>query len=234
MLEIVNVTKKFEDKIAVNNISFKIEESEIFALLGPNGAGKTTTVKMIAGLLLPTSGNIYLSGIDVVKKPLEAKRMISYIPDEPFIYPNLTGREFLSFISEIYGIDNYDDQISELSEYFGLSQDIDKLLVTYSHGMKQKILIASAIIRKPKLMIFDEPTVGLDPISVKKFKVYLQRLKENGTSILICTHILEMAEKICDRVCVLNNGKIVYNNLVKNIYLDLNKNLEDLFFNLVE
>ncbi|MCX7642099.1 MAG: ABC transporter ATP-binding protein [Elusimicrobiales bacterium] len=233
MLEIINLTKKFEKTIAVDNISLNIEKGEIFALLGPNGAGKTTTVKMIAGLLIPTSGKIYLNNIDVVKNPIEAKKSISYIPDEPFVYPNLTGREFLKFISEIYGIEDCDEQISELAEYFGLSEDIDRLLATYSHGMKQKILIASAIIRRPKLMIFDEPTVGLDPLSVRKFKLYLQKLKENGTSIFICTHILEMAEKICDKICVLNKGKIIFNDSVQNIHLYNNKTLEDVFFNLI-
>lgn len=234
MLEVKNLTKKFENKIAVDNISFSISDGEIFALLGPNGAGKTTTVKMIAGLLKPTCGTIYLDGIDVVSDPQKAKRYISYIPDEPFVYPYLTGREFLSFISEVYSIDDYKEKIEELALYFGLHNDIDKLLSTYSHGMKQKILIASAVIRKPKLMIFDEPTVGLDPISVKKFRTYLRKLKENGTSIFICTHILEMAQKIADRVCVLMNGKVVLSDTVDNIVSKTNKNLEEVFFDIVD
>lgn len=234
MLKIENLTKKFENKTAVDNISLYVNCGEIFALLGPNGAGKTTTVKMIAGLLKPTSGSIYLDNIDVVLNPQEAKKHISYIPDEPFVYPYLTGREFLSFISEVYSIKDYAQKIEELAEYFGLQNDIDKLLSTYSHGMKQKILIASAVIRRPKLMIFDEPTVGLDPISVRKFKIYLKELKENGTSIFICTHILEMAEKIADRVCVLMNGKVVLTDTVDNIILKTNKNLEDVFFDIVD
>lgn len=233
MLEIKNLTKRFEDTYAVNDISLTVYDGEIFALLGPNGAGKTTTVKIIAGLLKPTSGWIYLDGIDVVKDPTKAKRYISYIPDEPFVYPNLTGREFLSFISEIYEIPDYERQIDELAEYFGLRDDIDRLLSSYSHGMKQKILIASALIRKPKLMIFDEPTVGLDPLSVKKFKLYLERLKKTGTSIFLCTHILEMAEKIADRICVLKKGKVVLVDEVENIVSNKNKNLEDVFFEVV-
>lgn len=233
MLEIKNLTKKFENTIALNNISLTVYDGEIFSLLGPNGAGKTTTVKIISGLLKPTSGSVYLDGIDVVAEPVKAKRCISYIPDEPFVYPNLTGREFLSFISEIYDIKDYDKQIDELAEYFGLSDDIDRLLSTYSHGMKQKILIASALIRKPKLMIFDEPTVGLDPLSVKKFKLYLKKLKENGTSVFLCTHILEMAEKISDRICVLKKGNIVLIEKVEEILSNHNKNLEDTFFEVI-
>ncbi len=233
MLHIENLTKIFDKKVAVDNISLKVNEGEIFALLGPNGAGKTTTVKMIAGLLKPTSGRITLGGVDVVKQPVEAKKMISFIPDEPFVYPYLTGREFLSFICEIYGVENFNKKIDEMAEYFELYESMDMLLSSYSCGMKQKILIASAALRNPKLMIFDEPTVGLDPISVKKFKSYLKNLKEKGTSIFICTHILEMAEKLCDRICVLKKGRIVLSDSVENILKNTKKNLEDVFFEVV-
>ena len=233
MLEIKNLSKKFDNTLVLDNISLDVEDGEIFSLLGPNGAGKTTTVKIISGLLKPTSGSVYIDGIDVLNDPIKAKRYISYIPDEPFVYPNLTGREFLSFVSRIYEIEDYERQIEELAEYFGLKEDIDRLLSNYSHGMKQKILIASAVIRKPKVMIFDEPTVGLDPLSVNKFKNYLKKLKENGTSIFLCTHILEMAEKISDRICVLRKGRVVLVERVENIVVHKNKNLEEIFFEVV-
>ncbi|MGC9070454.1 MAG: ABC transporter ATP-binding protein [Elusimicrobiales bacterium] len=234
MLDVENLTKIFDKKVAVDNLSIKVNDGEIFALLGPNGAGKTTTVKIISGLLKPTSGKITLCGIDVVKQPIKAKRMISFIPDEPFVYPYLTGREFLSFICEIYDVEDYSKKIDEVAEYFELYDSIDMLLSSYSYGMRQKLLIASAVLRKPRLMIFDEPTVGLDPISVKKFKTYLKKLKDEGTSVFICTHILEMAEKLCDRVCVLKKGRIVLSGSVKNILENKDKNLEDVFFEVVQ
>lgn len=232
MLEIKNLTKKFVNKTAVDNISLTVGDGEIFGFLGPNGAGKTTTVKMICGLLNPTSGSILLNGVDVVKNRIDASRMISFIPDEPFVYPYLSGREFLSFISEIYEVKDYEKKIDELATYFEIDKNIDMLLSTYSHGMKQKILIASAFLRKPSLMIFDEPTVGLDPISVRKFRTYIKKLKDEGTSVFICTHILEMAEKLCDRISVIKEGKIIFTDRVDNIIRDRDKNLEDVFFEL--
>lgn len=231
MLRVLNLIKKFGNNIAVNNISFDVFDGEILGFLGPNGAGKTTTVKIIAGLLKPTSGSVYLDGIDIVRNPIEAKRLISYIPDEPFVYPYLTAREFLYFISEIYAVKNPDREIDELFEYFSLKDKADELLSTYSHGMKQKLLIASVILRKPKIMLFDEPTVGLDPVSVKKFKELIKKVSLNGTSVFLSTHILEMAEKICDRVCVIDKGKIIGEGKVVDI-INEKKDLENFFFNL--
>ena len=231
MLRVLNLIKKFGNNIAVNNISFDVFDGEILGFLGPNGAGKTTTVKIIAGLLKPTSGSVYLDGIDIVRNPIEAKRLISYIPDEPFVYPYLTAREFLYFISEIYAVKNPDREIDELFEYFSLKDKADELLSTYSHGMKQKLLIASVILRKPKIMLFDEPTVGLDPVSVKKFKELIKKVSLNGTSVFLSTHILEMAEKICDRVCVIDKGKIIGEGKVIDI-INEKKDLENFFFNL--
>jgi len=231
VLRVLNLIKKFGNNIAVNNISFDVFDGEILGFLGPNGAGKTTTVKIIAGLLKPTSGSVYLDGIDIVRNPIEAKRLISYIPDEPFVYPYLTAREFLYFISEIYAVKNPDREIDELFEYFSLKDKADELLSTYSHGMKQKLLIASVILRKPKIMLFDEPTVGLDPVSVKKFKELIKKVSLNGTSVFLSTHILEMAEKICDRVCVIDKGKIIGEGKVVDI-INEKKDLENFFFNL--
>jgi len=233
VLKVSNLVKKFGDNTAVDNISFNAESGEVLGFLGPNGAGKTTTVKIIAGLLKPTSGSVYVDEIDVIKNPLEAKKIISYIPDEPFVYPYLTGREFLYFISEVYDIKNPAKEIDELFDYFSLSDKADNLLSTYSHGMKQKLLIASVILRKPKVMLFDEPTVGLDPLSVKKFKELIKRVTLNGTTIFLCTHILEMAEKICDRVCVIDKGKIIGEGRITDI-INEKKDLENFFFNLTE
>ena len=233
MLQIENLTKKFGNFTAVDSVNLDIKEGEVFGFLGPNGAGKTTTVKIISGILKPTSGSVSIDGVDVINNPIESKKMISYIPDEPFVYPYLTAREFLRFISEVYKIENYNDKIDELLSFFGLLDYADLLLSSYSHGMKQKLLIASVVLRNPKVMLFDEPTVGLDPLSVKKFKELIKRLTLAGTSVFMCTHILEMAEKICDQVAVINKGKIIASGKVKDIIgHDKDKNLEDVFLEL--
>lgn len=233
MLKIENLTKKFGNFTAVDSVNLDIKEGEVFGFLGPNGAGKTTTVKIISGILKPTSGSVSIDGIDVINNPIESKKLISYIPDEPFVYPYLTAREFLRFISEVYKIENYNDKIDELLSFFGLLDYADLLLSSYSHGMKQKLLIASVVLRNPKVMLFDEPTVGLDPLSVKKFKELIKRLTLAGTSVFMCTHILEMAEKICDQVAVINKGKIIASGKVKDIIgHDKDKNLEDVFLEL--
>jgi ABC-2 type transport system ATP-binding protein len=233
VLKIENLTKKFGNFTAVDSVNLDIKEGEVFGFLGPNGAGKTTTVKIISGILKPTSGSVSIDGVDVINNPIESKKMISYIPDEPFVYPYLTAREFLRFISEVYKIENYNDKIDELLSFFGLLDYADLLLSSYSHGMKQKLLIASVVLRNPKVMLFDEPTVGLDPLSVKKFKELIKRLTLAGTSVFMCTHILEMAEKICDQVAVINKGKIIASGKVKDIIgHDKDKNLEDVFLEL--
>ncbi len=233
MLKIENLTKKFGNFTAVDSVNLDIKEGEVFGFLGPNGAGKTTTVKIISGILKPTSGSVSIDGIDVINNPIESKKMISYIPDEPFVYPYLTAREFLRFIAEVYKIENYNDKIDELLSFLGLLDYADLLLSSYSHGMKQKLLIASVVLRNPKVMLFDEPTVGLDPLSVKKFKELIKRLTLAGTSVFMCTHILEMAEKICDQVAVINKGRIIARGKVKDIIgQDKDKNLEDVFLEL--
>lgn len=233
MLKVENIVKRFSQLLAVNDVSFEVDDGEIFGFLGPNGAGKTTTIKIISGLIKPTSGNVYLDKINVIKNPIEAKRNIAYIPDEPFVYPYLTGREFLNFIAEIYSIKDCEKDIKDFLDMFSLTQYADKLLGSYSHGMKQKILILSAILRKPRLMLFDEPTVGLDPMSVKKFKDIIKMLTKNGVSVFICTHILELAEKICDRVCIINNGKVLKIATINEITSYKNKDFEQAFFEIL-
>ncbi|MEF3279711.1 MAG: ABC transporter ATP-binding protein [Elusimicrobiota bacterium] len=230
MLKVENLTKKFSNTIVVDSVSFNVFDGEVFGFLGPNGAGKTTTVKIISGILKPTSGKVFINEINVEKFPIEAKKRISYIPDEPFIYPYLTAREFLKFIAEIYSIKNADSKIDELLSFFSLLQYADNILSSYSHGMKQKLLIASSVLRKPDIMLFDEPTVGLDPLSVKKFRELIKKLTAEGISVFLCTHILELAEKICDRVAVIDRGKIVAMGKVEELLSKSGKKLEDVFF----
>ncbi|MEW5951779.1 MAG: ABC transporter ATP-binding protein [Elusimicrobiota bacterium] len=232
MIEIKNLVKKFDSFTAVNNLNLTVDSGEIFGFLGPNGAGKTTTVKMIAGIMFPTSGEIIVDGINVSKNPYEAKKKIAYIPDEPFVYPNLTAREFLRLIADIYEIDRKqaDKSIEEYLSKFELLDRADKLLGSFSHGMKQKVMVAGVLMRNPKVILFDEPTVGLDPKSVKNFKEMIVSQTKKGVSVFMCTHILEMAEKICGRVGIIYEGKMVSCGPVEEILRVKNKNsLEDAF-----
>ncbi len=238
MIELRNLVKKFDSFTAVDNLNLKVDSGEIFGFLGPNGAGKTTTVKMIAGIMFPTAGEILVDGIDISKSPYEAKKRIAYIPDEPFVYPNLTAREFLRFIGDIYEIDRK-EQDSAIDEYlarFELLDRADKLLGSFSHGMKQKVMIAGVLMRRPKVILFDEPTVGLDPKSVKNFKDMIISQTQKGVSVFMCTHILEMAEKICDRVGIIYNGKLVSAGPVEEICRkrDSKSSLEDVFLELTK
>lgn len=238
MIELRNLVKKFNSLTAVDNLSLTVHSGEIFGFLGPNGAGKTTTVKMISGIMFPTSGEILVDGIDISKSPYEAKKKIAYIPDEPFVYPNLTAREFLRFIGDIYQIDRkeQDFAIEEYLSKFELIERADKLLGSFSHGMKQKVMIASVLMRKPKVILFDEPTVGLDPKSVKNFKDMIISQTKKGVSVFMCTHILEMAEKICDTVGIIYNGRLVSAGPVGEICQNRHSksSLEDVFLELTK
>ncbi len=211
MIEIKNLTKVFSQTKALDNVNLKVGRGEIFAFLGPNGAGKTTTVKIMSGIIMPTSGCCLVYGKDVVKDVLAVKKEIAYIPDEPFVYNKLSGYEFLRFIGDIYNIDVdfQKKEIPKLLEMFDLSKEGDELLESYSHGMRQKLLIAAVLLRKPRVILFDEPTVGLDPKSIKKFKNLLHELASKGTIIFMCTHILEMAEKLCTKAAIINSGRII-------------------------
>jgi ABC-2 type transport system ATP-binding protein len=166
MIQIEHVTRRFGDTVAVNDLSLDLQPGELFTLLGPNGAGKTTTIKMIAGLLRPTAGRVVVCGFDVLRQPLEAKSLLAYIPDEPFLYDKLSGREFLHFVADLYGIGNGRDRetrIEELVRLFGMTDYLDDLTETYSHGMKQRVVLASALLHRPRVLVVDEPLVGLDP-----------------------------------------------------------------------
>ena len=219
MIRIENLTKNFGDCKAVDALDLNIAPGEIFGFLGPNGAGKTTTVKILSGIMKPTSGRVLVGGFDIVKEPLEAKKVIAYIPDEPFVYPKLTGFEFMRFIGDIYSIP-YEEQrgrIPELMDLFEISAQSGELLEAYSHGMKQKLLIASVLLRKPRVVLFDEPTVGLDPKSIRRFKQLLLDIVRNGTAVFMCTHILDMAEKLCTSIGIINAGRLIAKGTVAEV-----------------
>lgn len=211
MIELQKLTKIFGDNTAVDSLSLTVAAGEFFTVLGPNGAGKTTTLKLVAGLLRPTAGSVSVGGIDMAEKPGRAKALMSYIPDIPYVYEKLTGREFLHFTGELYRLDRsaYRAQSEELLERFLMRDDGDRLMETYSHGMRQKIVISSALLSDPRLIIIDEPMVGLDPRSIRIVKDLLRERALSGTTVLMSTHTLALAEEISDRLGIMHRGKLI-------------------------
>ncbi len=239
MIEIKELTKTFGSVRAVDRLTLRVEPGEIFGFLGPNGAGKTTTVKILSGIMRPTSGSVRVAGLDVAAEPLAAKRAMAYIPDEPFVYPKLTGWEFLRFIGDIYSVPYAEQRkrIPELLEMFELAEFSGELLESYSHGMKQKLLIASVLLRRPRVVLFDEPTVGLDPKSIRRFKDLLAGIAAGGTSVFMCTHILDMAEKLCHTVGIIYRGRLIARGAVAEVKRMASgaagpRSLEDVFLEL--
>jgi ABC-2 type transport system ATP-binding protein len=210
LLAVERLTKRFGDVTAVNSISFKLEAGEIFGFLGPNGAGKTTTIKMLTGLVRPTSGSARLSGIDIVRHPLEAKRLFGYVPDQPNLYGKLSANEFMQFVGDVYGIDPVRrvKRIGELFELFELTKVSDDLIESYSHGMKQKVALCAALLHEPRVYFLDEPTVGLDPKSARLFKDIVRRVTRSGSAVFMSTHIMEIAQSLCTRVAIIDRGSI--------------------------
>lgn len=235
-IETINLRKNFGEKIAVEELNFSVFAGEIFGFLGPNGAGKTTTIKMIVGLLQPTSGEVIVNGYDVQKQSLNAKASSGYVPDTPNLYPKLTGRELLRFVADLYGLDktNADRRSEELLRLFDLTQAADDTIDSYSHGMQQKTALAAALVHDPKVLVLDEPTVGLDPKSARLIKDILRQLADRGAAIFLSTHILEIAERMCDRIGIINQGQLIAVGTMDELR-NLGKgesSLEDIFLNL--
>jgi ABC-2 type transport system ATP-binding protein len=210
-IEACNLTKRYGDNLAVNDVSFRVDGGEIFGFLGPNGAGKTTTIKIIVGLLQPTSGSVEVCGYDVQNQPLLAKASNGYVPDTPNLYPKLSARELLRFVGDLYLMDRkqIEHRINELLNLFDLSQAGNDTIDSYSHGMQQKTALAAALMHDPKVLVLDEPTVGLDPRSARLIKDLLRQMADRGAAIFLSTHILEIAERMCDRIGIINRGKVV-------------------------
>ena len=212
MIEIKNLRKVYGSKVALQELTLSIQTGEIFAFLGPNGAGKTTTIKILAGLLRPTSGSAFISGFDLATHGLQARTLMSYVPDEPYLYDKLTAREFLRLIGELYGMskERLDRRIEEMAATFELDEFLDILTDCYSHGMKQRTVIAAALLHEPRVLVIDEPMVGLDPKSTRKVKDTLKHLAHsNGMTVFMSTHTLSVAEEVADRIGILNQGKLV-------------------------
>ena len=234
MLKIKNLSKSYKNKKAIENINFEIQKGDIFGFIGHNGAGKTTTIKCIVGIHEFEDGQILINSKDIKKNPIECKKDIAYIPDNPDIYESLTGIQYLNFIANIFKVNKSEAEklIAYYADKLELTDSLGYTISSYSHGMKQKLVIISALIHKPKLLVLDEPFVGLDPKASFTLKEIMKEFCNNGGAIFFLTHVLEVAEKICNKIAIIKDGKVVVcgdTNQVKG-----NKSLEHLFMELVE
>jgi ABC-2 type transport system ATP-binding protein len=226
------LTKRYGTHLAVNNVNLAVMPGEIVGFLGPNGAGKTTTLKMLTGLLKPTAGTAAILGYDIQQQPKEAKAQFGYVPDTPNLYGKLSGWEFLRFMARLYRVphDHAERRASELLRIFDLQQAASDMIESYSHGMQQKMALAGALVHDPKVLFLDEPTVGLDPRSVRLIKDLLGQLRDRGAAVMFSTHILEVAERMCDRVLIINKGEIVAAGTLEELRaLRGQSSLEDIF-----
>ena len=239
MIEFDDITRSFGRKLAVDRLTLAVEPGELFALLGPNGAGKTTTVKMLVGLLRPDSGKVRVCGHDLSRHTREATRLLGYVPDEPFLYDKLTGREFLEFSAEIRGLSRsaVQNRIARESENFDLEEFLDELTETYSHGMRQRVVFASALLHDPDVLVLDEPMVGLDPRTARVVKDLLRLWVSGGTTVFMSTHSLAVAEEIADRIGIVAEGRLHFLGTVAELQQELSSrhaSLESLFLELTD
>ncbi len=234
MLDIRHLTKKFGDKVAVNDLSLNIRPGEIYGFIGHNGAGKTTTLKSVVGILKLDEGEIFIDGHSVKDEPTECKKLIAYIPDDPDLYGFMKGIQFLNFIADIYGVGAAEraEKIRTYSDIFGLTGDLAQPISAYSHGMKQKLAIIAAWLHDPKLIIMDEPFVGLDPKASHTLKLMMREVCDKGGAIFFSTHVLEVAEKLCDKIAIIKEGRLIRSGTMEEVKGD--DSLEDVFLELEE
>ncbi len=219
MINLKNLTKKYSDIVAVDNLNLHIQKGEIFGFIGPNGAGKTTTIKMLGGILEPTSGKIEICGIDIKDEPESAKRKIGFIPDRPYLYEKLTGMEFLKFTADLYNVDEavFEKESKDSLNMFSLSDWSDELIESYSHGMKQRLIMAAALLHSPDVIVVDEPMVGLDPSAIKMVKELFRHLAAEGVTIFMSTHTLKVAEEVCDRIGIIHKGSMIATGTISDL-----------------
>ena len=234
MLKIINVSKSYKNKKAIENISIEVNKGEVFGFIGHNGAGKTTTIKSIVGIHNFEEGDILINSKSIKKNPIECKKDIAYIPDNPDIYEALTGIQYLNFIADIFKVSKSEreEKIKYYSEKFEINKALGDLISSYSHGMKQKLLIISALIHNPKVLILDEPFVGLDPKASFTLKEIMREFCNNGGCIFFSTHVLEVAEKICDKIGIIKGGKLISYGKTNEVVGD--KSLENIFMEMIE
>ena len=232
MIEIHDLTKRYGDFTAVDRLTLRADAGQIFGFLGPNGAGKTTTIRILSGLSLPTSGRVLVNGIDVVADPVRAKAATGFIPDRPYLYEKLTGRELLHFVADLYRKEwsACEPRAVELLTWFGLGDWVDARIENLSHGMKQKLVITSALVHDPSVLIIDEPMVGLDALAQRQVKLLFRRLANEGKTVFLTTHTLSVAEAVCDRIAIINRGRIVAGGTTAELKKD--SALEDVFLEL--
>ncbi|HPK02216.1 MAG TPA: ABC transporter ATP-binding protein [Candidatus Sumerlaeota bacterium] len=238
MIQTDQLCKDYDGKPAVVDLNLDVAPGELFCFLGPNGAGKTTTIKMLAGLLIPTQGAARVAGFDLQRHPVEAKRRIGYIPDRPYLYEKLSGRDFFTFVGDLFGIPRPVQQ-ARLEHYFDLfrlTPAADQFIENYSHGMRQKLVFAAALMHEPQVLIVDEPMVGLDPQSARTVKQVLREQADAGRTIFLSTHTLSVAEELADRIGVINKGQLVFLGTIRELRARLARDgsLEDLFLLLTE
>lgn len=239
MITINNVTKSYNGTYkAVDNLNLEIENGEIFGLLGPNGAGKTTTIKMITGIISSTNGEIKINGIDINKDPIKAKKQFGYVPDSPDMFLRLTGIEYLNFMADIYDVSKDDrmERIEEMAQRFEMESAIGDKILSYSHGMRQKIVLIGVMIHKPKVWILDEPMTGLDPKSAFTLKEMMREHADAGNTVVFSTHVLEVAEKVCDKVAIITKGQLIFNGTLDDMHnrFKENESLEEMFLEMTE
>lgn len=240
MIELTNVTKSYNGKTnAVEDLNLTINSGEIFGFLGPNGAGKSTTIKMIMGIIKNDGGCIKVDGVDINEKSLEAKKKIGYVPDSPDMFLRLKGIEYLNFMSDIYDVETSlrQKRIEELSKYFDMESALSDKIQSYSHGMRQKIIVMGALIHDPSVWILDEPLTGLDPKAAYNLKEMMRKHADSGKTVFFSTHVLEVAEKVCDRIAIINKGKILFCGTIaemKDSLKEQGSSLEKMFLELVE
>ena len=237
MIELKSLTKKYGDYTAVDDLDLFVKKGEIFGFIGPNGAGKTTTIKMIGGILAPSAGTVRIAGIDIQQEPEKAKGKIGFIPDRPYLYEKLTGREFLKFTADLYGVpdDQFHRKAQQNLEMFSLVDWSDDLIESYSHGMKQRLIMSAALLHDPEVIIVDEPMVGLDPMAIMMVKALFKRLAQNGVTVFMSTHTLAVAEDICERIGVINKGQLIASGTTADLQREANVTdaaLELVFLNL--
>ena len=239
MIDIRDLTKSYGNFTAVDRLSLKVKRGEIFGFIGPNGAGKTTTIKMIAGILAPTGGTVAIGGTQMGLEPEAAKAKIGFIPDRPYLYEKLTGMEFLRFTADLYGVSEsvFRSRAAANLQMFSLQDWADDLIESYSHGMKQRLIMAAALLHDPQVIIVDEPMVGLDPRAIRMVKDLFRRLAAGGTAIFMSTHTLRMAEETCDRIGIINRGRLIATGTTRDLEHAANisdADLETVFLNLTD
>lgn len=237
MIQLKGITKKYVDFKAVDSLNLTANPGEIFGFIGPNGAGKTTTIKIISGILAPTAGRVRICGIDIQQQPVAAKQKIGFIPDRPYLYEKLTGFEFMRFTADLYGVNGNGFRQKAESELnrFALSDWSNELIESYSHGMRQRLIFAAALVHDPQVLVVDEPMVGLDPVAIVMVKNLFRRLAQSGVTVFMSTHTLKVAEDVCDRIGVIHRGRMIATGTTEDLKREAgvsDADLEKVFLNL--